>query len=143
MLACSSVQIHIAALSLMLLLASRKQEEANGSQEEEVRLIPPVSVQKEAQLGIYLYEKYGGREKFRLPQALAQASPITLKDIDEILDFFENNEFDHKAPGWKNPAHPSIEWIRWLLMGGYIANKWAKTVKRITTAVIETPSSDI
>jgi hypothetical protein len=26
--------------------------------------------------------------KFRLPQALAQASPITVTDIDEILDFF-------------------------------------------------------
>ncbi|MBD2013739.1 hypothetical protein H6F96_07075 [Microcoleus sp. FACHB-53] len=139
MLASSTVQIHIAALSLMLLLASRKEEEANGSQEEEVSLIPPVSVQEAAQLGIYLYEKYGGREKFRLPQALAQASPITLKDIDEISDFFENNEFDPRAPGWRSQASPSVEWIRWLLMGGYEARGWAKTVKRITTAVIETP----
>lgn len=139
MLASSTIQIHIAALSLMLLLASRKEEEANGSQEEEVSLIPPASVQEVAQLGIYLYEKYGGREQFRLPQALAQATPITLKDIDELLDFFEHNEFDQRTPGWRNAEHPSIEWIRWLLMGGYRARDWAKTVKRITTAVIETP----
>jgi hypothetical protein len=113
--------------------------EANSSQDEEEKLFPPEAVSQAAERGIYLYEKYGGTQKFRIPQLLAQATPISIKDIYQILDFFENNEFDKKALGWDYEYEPTIDWIRWLMMGSDRAWTWARIVKRMRTAKIEIP----
>jgi hypothetical protein len=112
---------------------------ANSSQEEEEKLMPPELASKLAQLGICLYEQYGGFEKFRIPHLLAQSSPIPIKDIYEILDFFETNEFDRREAGWGWEYEPSVGWICWLMMGGDRAYSWARTVKRMRTAKIELP----
>jgi hypothetical protein len=131
------VQVQLEILSLSLLVASLKEEEANGSKEEQARLTAPESVKKAAQLGISLYEQYGGRKELRLPQALAQEKPITFKDIDEMLDFFENSQIDHSKPGWGNKEYPSVDWIRWLLMGGNPGWHWASTTKQLASAMNE------
>jgi hypothetical protein len=133
MLASSMIPVQIAVLSLSILLAS---------QEEEGRVIPPVSVQEAAQLGLRLYEQYGGSKKLRLPQALADGDSVTSKDIDEILDFFENAEIDEKKPGWGNRNYPSVDWIRWLLMGGDTSWQWANTVKEVARDIKEKPSDE-
>jgi hypothetical protein len=129
MLASSIIPIQIAALSLSILLANR--------QEEERSVIAPVSVQSAAKLGLSLYERYGGSEKLRLPQALADGKRITSEDIDEILDFFENAEIDQEKPGWRNQQYPSVDGIRWLLMGGDTSWHWANTVKEVARDIDE------
>jgi hypothetical protein len=113
--------------------------EANSSQDEEEMLMPPEAVRYAADQGIYLYEKYGGVEDFRIPRLLAQATPISIKDVYQILDFFETNEFDMREPGWGDPDEPSVDWIRWLMMGTDRAWTWARIVKRLRTAKIELP----
>jgi len=35
-----------------------------------------------------------------------------------MLDFFENTKIDQSKPGWADKDYPSVDWIRWLLMGG-------------------------
>ena len=134
MLGSSIIPIQIAALSLSILLASR--------QEEEGSVIAPVSVQGPAKLGLSLYERYGGSEKLRLPQALADGKRITSEDIDEILDFFENAEIDQEKPGWRNQQYPSVDWIRWLLMGGDKSWHWANTVKELARDIDEKASDE-
>lgn len=134
MLASSIIPIQIAALSLSILLASR--------QEEEGSVIAPPSVQNAAKLGLRLYEEYGGDKKLRLPQALADGDSVTSKDIDEILDFFEKAEIDQKKPGWGNQNYPSVDWIRWLLMGGDLSWQWANTVKELARDIDEKPSDE-
>ena len=129
MLASSIIPIQIAALSLSIRVASR--------QEEEGKVIAPPSVQSAAYLGLSLYERYGGGKELRLPQALADGKRITSKDIDEILDFFENAEIDQEKPGWGNQQYPSVDWIRWLLMGGDTSWRWANTVKELATDIDE------
>lgn len=73
----------------------------------------------------------------RLSQALAEASPITPDDIDEMLDFFENTEIDYSKPGWGNKEYPSVDWIRWLLLGGDAGYHWAITTKELAIAMGE------
>ena len=134
MLASSIIPIQIAALSLSILLASH--------QEEKGSVIAPVSVQNAAKLGLRLYERYGGDKKLRLPQALADGKRITFQDIDEILDFFENAEIDQEKAGWGNQQYPSVDWIRWLLMGGDTSWRWANTVKELAREIDEKPSDE-
>ena len=134
MLASSIIPIQIAALSLSILLASH--------QEEKGSVIAPVSVQNAAKLGLRLYERYGGDKKLRLPQALADGKRITFQDIDEILDFFENAEVDKEKAGWGNQQYPSVDWIRWLLMGGDTSWRWANTVKELAREIDEKPSDE-
>lgn len=112
---------------------------ANSSQDEEEMLMPPEAVTYAAKRGIYLYEKYGGVEDFRIPRLLAQATLISIKDVYQILDFFETNEFDTREPGWGDLDEPSVDWIRWLMMGSDRAWTWARIVKRLRTAVIVFP----
>lgn len=131
------LKIQIELLSLSLLVASLKEEEANGSKEEQARLTAPLSVKKAANLGLSLYEQYGGSKELRLSQALAQEKPITFKDIDEMWDFFENSEIDKSKPGWGNKEYPSVDWIRWLLMGGTPGWHWASTTKQLASAMNE------
>jgi hypothetical protein len=74
------------SLSLSVLLASR--------QEQQGKLIAPGPVSNAAITGLELYGKHGGSKKLRLSQALADRSSITAKDLDEMLDFFENSDID-------------------------------------------------
>jgi hypothetical protein len=134
MLASTIIPIQIAALSLSILLASRQEEEGN--------VIAPLLVQNAAKLGLSLYERYGGDKKLRLPQALANGKRVTSQDIDEILDFFENAEIDQEKPGWGNQSYPSVDWIRWLLMGGDTSWHWANTVKELARDIDEKLISD-
>ncbi|MBD2129528.1 hypothetical protein NDI39_24810 [Microcoleus sp. ZQ-A2] len=129
MLASSIIPIQIAALSLSILLASHEEEEGS--------VIAPLLVQNAAKLGLSLYQRYGGDKKLRLPQALADGKRITFQDIDEILDFFENAEIDQEKPGWGNKQYPSVDWIRWLLMGGDTSLQWANTVKELARDIDE------
>ncbi len=133
------VKAELILLSLLHSSNSLQAEQANSSQDEQEKLLPPEAVSQTAERGIYLYEKYGGRQKFRIPQLLAQATPISIKDIYEILDYFENNEFDKTVLGWGYEYEPSIDWICWLLMGGDRAWTWARIVKRLRTAKIDIP----
>ena len=73
----------------------------------------------------------------RLSQALAERSSITAKDIDEMLDFFENSSIDKSNPGWGDKEYPSVDWIRWLLMGGDAGWHWARTTKELASAMSE------
>jgi hypothetical protein len=123
------LQVQLQVLSLSVLLVSR--EEKQG------KLIAPGPVSNAAFLGLELYEKYGGSKKLRLPQALAQGSSITVKDLDEMLDFFENSEIDQSKPGWEDKEYPSVDWIRWLLMGGTAGLHWARTTKELASAMGE------
>lgn len=75
--------------------------------------------------------------RLRLSQALVEASPIAPKDIDEMLDFFENSEIDQSKPGWGDKEYPSEDWIRWLLMGGDAGWHWAITTKDLASAMSE------
>jgi len=73
----------------------------------------------------------------RLSQALAEGSPITAKDLDEMLDFFENTEIDQSNPGWGDNEFPSVDWIRWQLMGGIAGWHWARTTKELASTMGE------
>jgi hypothetical protein len=123
------LQVQLELFSLSLLLAS--------DQEKQCKLIPPVPVISAAFVGLELYGKYGGSKKLRLSQALAEGSPITPKDIDEMLDFFENSGIDQSKPGWGDKEYPSADWIRWLLMGGDAGWHWARTTKDLASAMGE------
>ncbi len=68
-------------LSLLRSSTSLQAEQAESSQDEEEKLFPPEAASKAAERGIYIYEKYGGTQKFRIPQLLAQGSPISIRDI--------------------------------------------------------------
>jgi hypothetical protein len=123
------LQVQLQVFSLSLLLAS--------DQEKQGKLIAPGPVQNEASWGLELYGKHGGSKKLRLSQALAEGSAITAKDLDEILDFFENSDIDPSKPGWGDKESPSADWIRWLLMGGDAGWHWARTTKELASAMGE------
>lgn len=123
------LQVQLQLFSLSLLLASR--------QEKQGKLIPPDAVNNAAFLGLELYGKYGGSKQLRLSQALAEGSPISAKDLDEMLDFFENSGIDQSKPGWGDKKYPSVDWIRWLLMGGDAGWHWARTTKELASAMGE------
>lgn len=120
-------------------MTTLKAQQAQSRQDEREKLLPPELASKSAQLGIELYEEYGGREQFRIPQILAERDPLSVKEIYEVLEFFENTEIDTRESGWENRNDPSVEWIRWLMMGGESAWEWARIVKRMRTAKIEIP----
>jgi|GEM_PF-4148905 len=123
------LKVQLQVFSLSLLLDSR--------QEQQGKLIAPMPVRNAAFSGLELYEKYGGSKKLRLSQALAEGSPITAKDIDEMLNFFENTEIDQSKPGWGDKEYPSVDWIRWLLMGDTAGWHWARTTKELASAMGE------
>ncbi len=123
------LQVQLQVFSLSVLLASR--------QEQQGKLIAPLPVNNAAHTGLELYRKYGGSKKIRLSQALVEGSSITAKDLDEMLDFFENSDIDQSKPGWGDKEYPSADWIRWLLMGGDAGWHWAKTTKELTSAMGE------
>ncbi|MBD1809763.1 hypothetical protein H6F98_30580 [Microcoleus sp. FACHB-SPT15] len=125
----ATLQVQFQLFSLSLLLASR--------QEQQGKLIAPIPVQNEASRGLELYGKHGGSKKLRLSQALAEGSPITAKDLDEMLDFFENTEIDQSNPGWGDNEFPSVDWIRWQLMGGIAGWHWARTTKELASTMGE------
>ena len=123
------LQVQLQVLSISLLLAS--------DQEKQGKLIAPGPVSNAAHTGLELYRKYGGRKKLRLSQALAEGSPITAKDLDEMLDFFKNSDIDQSKPGWEDEEYPCVEWIGWLLMGGTAGLHWARTTKELASAMGE------
>ena len=123
------LQVQLQVLSLSLLLTSDREKQG--------KLIAPVPVSNAAYTGLELYRKYGGSKKLRLSQALAQRSSITAKDIDEMLDFFENSNIDQSKPGWGDREYPSADWIRWQLMGGEAGWHWARTTKELASAMGE------
>lgn len=135
----SFLKAQLLLLSISSSITTLKAEQANSRQDEKEKLLPPELASKSAQLGIKLYEEYGGRENFRIPQILAQENPLSVKEIYEILEFFENTEIDTRESGWENRSDPSVEWVRWLMMGGESAWEWARIVKRMRTATIEIP----
>jgi hypothetical protein len=123
------LQVRLQVLSLSILLAS--------DEEKQGKLIAPGPVSNAAFLGLELYGKYGGSKQLRLSQALAEGSSITAKDLDEMLDFFENSDIDQSKPGWGDKEYPSADWIRWLLMGGTPGWHWARTTKELASAMGE------
>ncbi len=125
----ANLQLQFQVFCLSLLLASR--------QEEQGKLIAPGPVSNAAISGLELYGKHGGSKKLRLSQALAEGSSITAKDLDEMLDFFENSDIDQSKPGWGDKEFPSADWIRWLLMGGDAGWHWARTTKELASAMGE------
>lgn len=128
-------QTQSALFALTVILASSEEEE----KDEEAGCLPPISVQNAADTGIYLYKKYGGTKNLRLPQSLAEGSSITSKDLDEMLDFFEDAEIDKSKPGWNDKIYPSADWIRWLLMGGDAGCHWVRTTKELVSARAKSP----
>lgn len=129
MLTTTIIQAQVALLFLSLSIASQE-ESKTGS-------IAPLPVRNAVWKGIELYELYGGKKELRLPKALGEGELLTHKDIDEILDFFENTEIDKSKPGWGNEESPSVDWIRWQLMGGDAGWHWAKTTKELVNTFSE------
>jgi hypothetical protein len=100
-----------------------------AAQEEDAEIIPPVPASTAAQAGLELHEKFGGGKNLKVARAIAQRQSLTSGDIDVIVDFFDNYEWDDTDPGWLNHENPSPDWIRYLLMGSYPCMRWAKEVK--------------
>lgn len=114
----SLLQAQLLLFSISSSMTTLKAQQAESRQDEREKLLPPELASKSARLGIELYEEYGGKEKFRIPQILAERDPLSVKEIYEVLDFFENTEIDTRESGWENRNDPSVDWIRWLMMGG-------------------------
>lgn len=100
-----------------------------AAKEEDAQIIPPLPASTAAQAGLELHEKFGGGKNLKVARAIAQRQSLTSGDIDVIVDFFDNYEWDETDSGWLNHENPSVDWIRYLLMGSYPCMRWAKEVK--------------
>lgn len=119
----SIFKAQIAALSLTLSLA-----EVDAKDYE---LIPPEAVRNVAQRGLALHQKFGKGKNAILAEAIVSEKSLTSKDINEMLDFFENFTPDREHPGWEDHENPSKGWIRWCMMGGGFGQEWGINTKKM------------
>jgi hypothetical protein len=108
-------------LYLTLCLAASE----NNDTEEKIQ-IPPVIVST-AKIGLALHKEFGGGRNIDVAKALTGQKPLTLEEINKIVDFYETHDSDHDDPGWRSVRNPSGAWIRWCLMGGDY--RWAREMK--------------
>ncbi|AFZ56188.1 hypothetical protein H6G54_06785 [Anabaena cylindrica FACHB-243] len=111
----------ILSLSLTLYLAASQ----NNDTEEEIK-IPPLIISI-AKRGLALHEEFGGGRNIAVAKGLTGQRPLTLEDLNKIVDFFETHDPDYNDPGWSSARNPSGAWIRWCLMGGN--GSWAREMK--------------
>ncbi|BCL37103.1 hypothetical protein [Nostoc sp. MS1] len=84
-----------------------------------------------AALGLALHKKFGGGRNLALGEALAEEKPLTMEDINTMVDYFELFKIDKSDPGWGNCENPSAKWIRWSLMGGECGQQFALNTKNM------------
>lgn len=125
------------------IITSSQEVQANGSNEDEAEIIPPVPASRAAQFGLELHQKFGGGKNLKLAKAIAKQQSLTPKDIDTILDFCDNYVWDDTDAGWMNHENPSVDWIRYLLMGSYPCMRWARQVKNWLNGEGERPESGL
>ncbi len=121
-------QVQLEMLHLCLLCSESEVEE---SEVKEIELIVPSIASMAALRGVALHKKFGGGKNLTLAEAIAQEKPLTLEDIDKMVDFFEKFKPDMDDPGWYNPENPSVGWIRWSLMGGQSGKNWSIDTKKM------------
>ncbi len=114
-------------LRQQLLCASLSLATIENKDTEEEIMIPPI-VTSLAKRGLALHEKFGGGRNIAVAKALIGEKPMTLEEIDKIVDFFETNEPDYNDTSGRNSENPSVAWICWCLMGG--DGKWAMDMKK-------------
>ncbi|GBE93904.1 hypothetical protein [Nostoc cycadae] len=107
----SILQAQVELLALTLLLTNSEGEEY------EEQVIPSQAVSAAAKRGLALHNKFGGGRNIALAEALAEQQPLTMENINTLVEFFEKFKLDQNDPGWYNPEKPSAKWICWSLMG--------------------------
>ncbi|MBD2534293.1 hypothetical protein H6G97_34150 [Nostoc flagelliforme FACHB-838] len=117
------LQAQITLLHLFLLCSE--------SEVREIELIVPPAASMPALRGLALHKKFGGGRNLTLAEAIAHKKSLTLEDINTMVDFFDKFKPDMTDPGWYNPDRPSVDWIRWSLMGGQSGKSWSIDTKKM------------
>ncbi|MFO5491589.1 MAG: hypothetical protein ACLBM6_03360 [Cuspidothrix sp.] len=119
----STFKLQQQLLCLSLLLAERDDDEKK-------RILIPFQVILSAKNGLELHSTFGGGKNIAVAKMLIGKRPVSLEHINQMVEFFETHEEDREDPMWRNQESPSVDYIRWCLMGGSCAYKWAVNVKR-------------
>ncbi len=119
----SIFKAQIAALSLTLSLAEMDTKD--------YELIPPEPIRNVAKRGLALHQKFGKGKNAVLAEAIASEKSLSSKDIEKMLEFFNQFTPDREHPGWEEYENPSKGWIRWCMMGGGLGQQWAIDTKKM------------
>ncbi|WP_427159514.1 hypothetical protein ACQFX9_26375 [Aliinostoc sp. HNIBRCY26] len=119
----AQAQAELLALTLLL-------TDSEGN-EYEKHIISSRAVSDIARRGLALHRKFGGGRNLALGEALAEQKPLTMEDINTMVDFFEKFKIDKNDPGWHNFENPSPKWVRWSLMGGECGRQFAIDTKNM------------
>lgn len=122
------LQAQLAILHLTLLCS---ESEVQEGEVEEIELIPPRAASMAALRGLGLHKKFGRGKNLTLAEAISQEKSLIFEDINTMVDFFEKFKPDMDDPGWYNPEEPSVDWIRWSLMGDQSGKNWSIDTKKM------------
>lgn len=103
----------------------------NAAHKKDPSFIPPVSVSKNAELGLKLREKFGRGGTsvgVRRAQQLWAREPLTIEAIKDINGFLARHGAQKVPRGWADKKNPSAQWIAWLLWGGDEARTWVRSI---------------
>lgn len=118
----STFKLQQQLLCLSLLLADREDDD------KKIILIP-LQVILAANNGLELHSKFGGGRNIAVAKMLIGKKPVSLEHINQMVEFFKTHEEDREDPMWRNQESPSVDYIRWCLMGGSRAYRWSVDVK--------------
>lgn len=96
-----------------------------------INFIPPVTVAKQAELGLMLRKEFGrggtmvGVSRARDLKNQRRISPSTIR---RMASYFARHAVDKLAPRFGDIMKPSAGYIAWLLWGGDVGQEWVSLV---------------
>ena len=99
---------------------------------DDIDLVPPAEVAREAERGLTLRERHGrgGTEVgVRRAHQLMDRRRLTRDDVVAMASYFARHRVDRRGRDWDNAERPSAGRIAWLLWGGDPGKDWARRKK--------------
>ena len=94
---------------------------------------PPQAVQRAAEKGLELREKFGrGGTMVGVARArdLSNGKRIPPETVNRMLSYFARHEVDKQADDFGNDDNPSPGYVAWLLWGGDAGQAWVNRIER-------------
>jgi HK97 family phage portal protein len=94
---------------------------------------PPQAVQRAAEKGLELREKFGrGGTMVGVARArdLSNGKRIPPETVNRMLSYFARHEVDKQADDFGNDDNPSPGYVAWLLWGGDAGYAWVRGIER-------------
>jgi hypothetical protein len=100
---------------------------------EEISLVPPAEIARNAAKGLRLRREFGrGGTAIGVARAeeLAACRALQPSTIRRMVSYFARHEVDKRARNFGNEENPSAGYVAWLLWGGDEGRAWALDLKQ-------------